>query len=61
MLWTLILFAHASMLSDHDSMALTNVQGFKSQQECVAAGNQAKKMADMTTKVIKFSCVQVEK
>lgn len=61
MLWTLILFAHASMLSDHDSMAFTNVQGFKSQQECVVAGNQAKKMVEMTTKVIKFTCVQVEK
>lgn len=61
MLWTLILFAHASMMSDHDSMALTNIQGFKSQQECVAAGNQAAKMAQNTFKVIKFSCVQVEK
>lgn len=61
MFWTLILFAHASIMSDTDSMALTHVDGFKSQQECVAAGNETKKMTSMTTKVIKFTCVKVEK
>lgn len=60
-MWTLLLFAHASIMSDHDSMALTNVTGFPTQQECVVAGNQAKKMAEMTTKVIKFTCMKVEK
>jgi hypothetical protein len=61
MIWTLILFAHAGIMSDKDSMALTNVTGFTSQQECVAAGDQAKRMASGTTKVIKFTCVQVTK
>lgn len=61
MVWVLILFAHASILSDHDSMALTNVVGFKSQAECQLAGEQAKKMATTTTKVIKYTCVSVEK
>jgi len=61
MFWTLILFAHAGMMTDNDSMALTRVEGFKSQQECIAAGTESQKMAKMTTKVIKFTCVKVEK
>lgn len=61
MIWTLILFAHAGVMGNTDSMALTNVTGFTSQQQCVDAGEQAKRMATGTTKVIKFTCVQVQK
>ena len=34
MMWTLILFIHAGPFSDHDSVALTNVPKFITQQEC---------------------------
>lgn len=61
MIWTLILFAHAGMLSDKDSMAMTNVTGFPTEQHCIVAGDMAKKMASTTTKVIKYTCVQVQK
>lgn len=61
MIWTLILFAHVGMMSDKDSMALTNVTGFVTQQECVTAGENAKKMTSGTTKVMKYTCVQVSK
>ena len=61
MLWTLILFAHVGMMSDKDSMALTSVPGFRTQQECAAAGKAAEKMAAGTTKVMKFTCVEVTK
>ena len=61
MIWALILFAHAGVMSNTDSMALTNVTGFTSQQQCVDAGEQTKRMATGTTKVIKFTCVQVQK
>ena len=61
MLWTLILFAHAGAMSNKDSMALTQVPGFRTQQECRAAGDDAKKMATGTTKVMKFICVEVAK
>ncbi len=61
MLWTLILFAHAGMMSDKDSMALTTVPGFPNQAQCQAAGEGAKKMASATTKVIKYHCVEVSK
>jgi hypothetical protein len=49
------------MMSDKDSMALTSVPGFRTQQECVAAGKTAEKMASGTTKVMKFTCVEVTK
>lgn len=58
-MWVLLLFAHAGIMSDNDSMALTNVPGFFSQQECVASGEEAKKMASGTTKVIKYKCFKV--
>lgn len=61
MIWALILFAHAGPLSDKDSMALTNVVGFQTQQQCQAAGEAAKKLAQATTKVMKYTCVEVGK
>jgi hypothetical protein len=61
MIWVLILFAHAGPFSDKDSMALTNVTGFVTEQHCVSAGELNKKMASGTTKVIKYTCVQVQK
>jgi len=61
MIWTLILFAHAGIMSDKDSMALTNVTGFRTQAECRAAGEESKRMASSTTKVIKYTCVEVSK
>lgn len=60
-MWALILFAHAGVMSDTDSMALTTVPGFRTQQECVVAGKASERMAVATTKVIKFTCVEVQK
>ena len=59
--WTLILFAYAGAMSNSDSMALTTVSGFRTQVECQAAGEQSKKMAVGSTKVIKSYCVEVQK
>jgi hypothetical protein len=61
MMWTLILFAYVGALSDKDSMALTTVPGFRTQAECSAAGDQTKKLASGTTKIIKFHCVETQK
>jgi hypothetical protein len=61
MMWTLILFIHAGPFSDHDSVALTNVPNFISQQECQAAGVQSSKLTNGTMKVSKFICVKVGK
>ena len=56
MTWILILFAHTSVLSHNDSNSLTTAV-FATQQQCVAAGKEAEKLAGSTTKVIKYTCV----
>lgn len=61
MIWTLILFAHAGLLSERDSMALVTVPGFRTQVECQNAGDQAKKMTSLTKKDIKYTCVEVQR
>ena len=58
MIWTLILFAHVGALGNGNSNALTSVTGFKTQQACVAAGKQAKAMANGSVKNIEFACVK---
>jgi hypothetical protein len=58
MSWVLILFVHAGMLSDKDSMALTNVPGFATEAICQAAGKQAESLTKRTTKEVKFVCVK---
>ena len=56
--WVLILFVHAGVLSDKDSMTLTNVPGFASETVCQAAGKQAEALVKRTTKEVKFVCVK---
>ena len=41
-MWTLVLFAYAGIFADGDSMALTHIKGFSSEQVCIAAGNKTK-------------------
>lgn len=57
--WVLIVFAYANMFADaDDSVALTNVPGFVTQQQCIDAGAQVTKMAG-GHKDIKYSCVKL--
>jgi hypothetical protein len=58
MTYILVLFLHAGMLSDKDSMALTTVPGFKTESECQAAGNASKALGKGTTKDVKFVCLK---
>ena len=60
MSWILVLFVHAGMLSDKDSVALTNVPGFKTEAACMAAGKQADNLVKRTSKDVKFICVKSE-
>ena len=57
-MWILILFVHAGPMGDKDSMAMTSVRGFSSESACITAGEQSKKMASYTTKVIKYTCAK---
>lgn len=60
MSWILVLFVHAGVLSDKDSMALTNVPGFKSEATCQAAGKSAEALTKNTTKNTRFVCLRQE-
>jgi hypothetical protein len=58
MSWILILFVHAGMLSEKDSMALTSVSGFKTEAACQTAGKQSEALTKRTTKEVRFVCVK---
>lgn len=58
MTWILVLFVHAGMLSDKDSMALTPVPGFKTEANCQAAGRAAEALTKTTTKATRWVCVK---
>lgn len=59
--WILILYAATNAMSSTDSVALTNIPYFETQQECQKAGNLAQDMANGTYKTIKFVCVKATK
>ncbi len=54
----LILFVHAGVLSNKDSMALTNVSGFATEAACQSAGKQSEVLVKRTTKEVNFVCVK---
>jgi len=56
--WILIVFAHVGPMGDGNSNALTNVPGFATQDECTAAGTEAKKLTRGTVKSLDFVCVK---
>ena len=58
MTWILVLFVHAGMLSDKDSMALTSVQDFKTEASCQAAGKASDALTKSTTKNTRFVCLK---
>ena len=58
MTWILVLFVHAGAMSNADSMALTNVPGFKTQASCEAAGRASESLAKATTKSVRWICVK---
>lgn len=60
MTWILVLFVHAGTLSNADSMAITNVPGFKTEAACQSAGVAAESLAKRTTKEIRYVCVKQE-
>jgi hypothetical protein len=58
MSWILILFVHAGVISDKDSMAITNVPGFKTEAACIASGKQSESLVKRTTKDVRYVCVK---
>jgi hypothetical protein len=60
MSWVLVLFVHAGILSGKDSMAITNVSGFKTEASCQAAGKASEALTKTTTKETRFVCLKQE-
>ena len=58
MTWVLVLFLHAGMLSEKDSMALTNVPGFADRKQCEAAGRASVEAFGTGTKRAAYVCVE---
>lgn len=58
MSWILVIFVHAGILSQKDSMAVTSVPGFSTQALCLAAGKETEKLTKGTTKDTVFVCVK---
>lgn len=60
MTYVLVLFLHAGMLSQKDSMAVTTVPGFRTEAACLVAGKQSEQLGKLTTKEVKFVCLKQE-
>ena len=59
-MWTLILYIYAGALAKGDSVTLTNVPGFKTEQVCQEAGTSAKKLVRDSYKELRYICVKID-
>jgi len=57
-MWMLVVMAFAGGLSSSDSVALTTVGAFQTEDRCIAAGDKIRKLESGTLKAIKYSCVR---
>ena len=55
--WILIILVYAGATSDSDSVALTNVTGFTTQESCQQAGKLSTALTNRTKKNTRFVCV----
>lgn len=46
------------MMSKYESNALDHISGFKSLEDCMKAGAEAKKLSNVVTAQISFVCVK---
>lgn len=58
--WALIVFVHAGIMSNTDSMSVTNISGFTSKEACESAGETAKGITTGTVKNTRYVCVEVK-
>ena len=58
-MWILVIMAYAGALSNGDSVALTNVSSFQTEQACIVAGDKVKRMETGTFKAIRYTCVKL--
>lgn len=58
-MWMLVILAYAGALSNGDSVAITNVGSFQTEQSCIVAGDKVKRMEIGTFKSIRYTCVKL--
>jgi hypothetical protein len=58
MTYVLILFLYAGAFAHTDAVSVTNIPGFKTEQECNAAGQKADSLVEGTLKSSRFVCVE---
>ena len=59
--WILIIFIHAGVLSQGDSMTMFSVPNFKDEASCSAAGKASESLVSATKKSLRFVCVPQQK
>lgn len=60
MSWTLVIYIYAGLLAQGDSVALTHIKGFKTEQHCEAAGVSAKPLVRGSAKELRYICIRQE-
>lgn len=56
--WTLVLYIYAGAFARGDSVTITNIDGFSSQQVCEVAGKQSEALVKNSAKDFRFVCVK---
>ena len=59
--WILVIYIYAGALANGDSVAITHIPKFATEQECVQAGKQANGLVSGSTKVYRFVCLKGSK
>lgn len=58
--FVLVIFIYAGTLAQGDNVAVTPIYGFRTQQECEAAGRASEKLVTATQKSLRFVCLRAE-
>jgi hypothetical protein len=60
-MWILVLFIHVGSMGEGNSVAVTNIPGFVSFEECKQAGKDAKGLVSGTVKDLGYTCLKQTK
>lgn len=58
MTWILILYFYAGAMASGDSVTVTNVPGFTTQESCMQAGEATKPLVSGSFKNVRYVCVK---
>ena len=57
-MWTLIILIYASNISGQPAVALTTINDFKSNEDCILAGKASKNLSTHNYQELTFVCVK---